>query len=147
MSVKKLLTVLAVVSFVSAGLMYYGCATTDNMTHSQKMAAAKKIARDAGYYVASNNPRVAAAVTAGWEDIQLMTGDGFNEAFLDGLGWYLDQQGIAGSDRLIADARDLLALFGFDLDTVINSEFLNRVSIDVVKEVVQAFVDGMGYAE
>lgn len=130
-----------------------GCALTGTMNSTQKLAVAKLVAKKAGKYVARNNLEIAHQIVANYNTIKSIDDDdGFRGILLDYLHDYLEAEGVKGSDELRSDAEDLLDILGFDINAIpldengeISITFLQLFEIDVMKEVIEAFIDGMGY--
>ena len=115
------------------------------MTGTQQMSAAKIIARNAGYYVALNNPEVAVSINVAYQTIEQYQGESYKAGVASGLKWMLDQKNIKGSDRLAQDAADLLNLFGVPVPEPANVDlaWLQQFDEQSIRAVAEAFISGM----
>ena len=115
------------------------------MTSTQQMSAAKIIARNAGYYVALNNPEAAVAINVAYQTIEQYQGESYKAGVVSGLKWMLDQKNIKGSDRLAQDASDLLNLFGVPVPEPANVDlaWLQQFDEPSIRAVAEAFISGM----
>ena len=115
------------------------------MTGTQQMSAAKIIARNAGFYVAQNNPEASVAIAVAYQKIEQYQGDSYKAGVASGLKWMLDQKNIKGSARLAQDAADLLALFGVPVPEPqsVDTAWLMQFDESSVRTVAEAFIEGM----
>ena len=124
-----------------------GCSLIETFStgdSSDQLATAKMIARKAGKYIARNNPEKAKVTITAYARLQTVEEDIFREAFFTGLQNLLESEGIKGVEELRQDAAELLAIFGYDINlTVINLPFLEEFSIQVIREISDAFIQGM----
>ena len=115
------------------------------MTGTQQMSAAKIIARNAGYYVALNNPGASVAIAEAYKQIEQYKGASYKASFTAGLRWLLKQDNIQGSDRLAQDAADLLNLFGVPVPepAKVDLTWVDQFDESDLRLVAEAFFDGM----
>ena len=115
------------------------------MTGPQQMSAAKIIARNAGYYVALNNPGASVAIAEAYKQIEQYKGASYKASFTAGLRWLLKQDNIQGSDRLAQDAADLLNLFGVPVPepAKVDLTWVDQFDESDLRLVAEAFFEGM----
>ena len=125
--------------FIAAAMV--ACA----MTGPQQMSAAKIIARNAGYYVALNNPGASVAIAEAYKQIEQYKGASYKASFTAGLRWLLKQDNIQGSDRLAQDAADLLNLFGVPVPepASVDLTWVDQFDESDLRLVAEAFFEGM----
>ena len=123
------------------GIVIVGCATMEG----KNMAAAKIIARNAGYYIAMNNPGAADAINVAYAKMEQYSGESYNASVLSGFKWLLDQENVKGSDKLAADAMDLMAIFGLPVPKPVEMDlaWINQFDEGQIRELADAFLQGM----
>ena len=124
-----------------AALVTIGCAALED----RNMAAAKIIARNAGYYIALNNPGAADAVNVAYATMEQYSGESYKASVLSGFKWLLDQKNVKGSDKLAADAMDLMAIFGLPVPKPVDMDlaWVNQFDEGQIRELADAFLQGM----
>ena len=130
------------IAAVCFGMSFNGCAS---LPTESKLSVARIIARNAGYYMVDHHTPLAKRISTGYAAIEGADGAAYQEAIRALLSQALMDQGVRRSDRLLADAADILGLFGVALPDPDNVtlEWVQGLNIGNLRSVAEAFVEGL----
>jgi hypothetical protein len=123
-------------------VMAQGCAS---LPTESKLSVARIIARNAGYYMVDHHTALAKRISTGYAAIQGADDAGYQEAIRALIAQALMDKGVRRSDRLLADAADILSLFGVAIPNPDNVtlEWIQGLNIGNLRSVAEAFVEGL----
>jgi hypothetical protein len=123
-------------------IMAQGCA---GLPTESKLSVARIIARNAGYYMVDHHTALAKRISIGYAAIQGANDAGYQEAIRALIAQALMDKGVRRSDRLLADAADILEMFGVALPDPDNVtlEWIQGLNIGNLRVIADAFVEGL----
>jgi len=124
-------------------LLFQGCSTSSSTEN--KMYAARIIARHAGAYLQNKDPKTANEIQVAYLSIITQEGELYQKNVYGLLADLLAREGVQDSEILIADAQDLLAIFGVPVPTDpsgVTLDWVKQFDIAVVREIAEAFIRG-----